>query len=82
MSTRTIRRAHPKSPAVMKHEDHQRLWRMVEGAVASAFEAHPEYLTDAGAASAVQSITKRVVGNLVGHAHELRKQEPLGVRPS
>jgi flagellar biogenesis protein FliO len=31
MTTRTIRRAHPKSPAVMKHADHARLWGMVEG---------------------------------------------------
>lgn len=62
----------------MKHADHLRLWRLVEGGVYDAFRAHPDYLTDHGRARAVESITKRVVGQLVGHANEARKRRPLG----
>jgi len=51
---------------------------MVEGAVVDAFTCHPEYLTGAGRHAAVGSITKRVVGTLVGHADELRKEGRLG----
>lgn len=72
------RRPRPSSPAVLKHGDHLKLWRLVEGAVFDAFMAHPDYLTDRGRDHAVESITKRVVGQLVGHAHEARKRRPLG----
>ena len=61
------------SRAQVKHRDHKRLWRMVEGAVVDAFRSHPEYLTDHGDRSAVESITKRVVGTLAGNAYEVRK---------
>lgn len=71
------RRTKP-SPAAMKYEDHCRLWRMVEGAVTDAFRSHPEYLTEAGARSAIESVTKRVVGSLVGHAQETRKGGRFG----
>lgn len=64
----TARRPSKRSPAFMKHADHAKLWRLVEGAVVDAFEAHPTYLTEHGLKSAVNSITKRVVGQLVGHA--------------
>ena len=33
------RRPSKRSPAFMKHADHAKLWRLVEGAVADAFEA-------------------------------------------
>jgi hypothetical protein len=62
----------------MKYADHRLLWRMVEGAVYDALQAHPDYLTDRGSSLAVCSITKRVVGQLVGHANEARKRRPLG----
>lgn len=62
----------------MKAPDHHRLWRLVEGAVVDALQAHPDYLTPKGGRSAVESITKRVVGQLVGHATEARKRGPLG----
>lgn len=74
-------RTRPRSPAFMKHVDHLRLWRIVEGAVANAFREHPAYLTDSGRRSAVESVTKRVVGDLVGHAKQLRKQASLGMHP-
>lgn len=73
-----IRRASAKSAARMKAADHQRLWRMVEGAVVDALSSHPDYLTPKGERSAVESITKRVVGQLVGYAGEARKRGPLG----
>lgn len=74
----TPRRSRPHGPALMKHADHLRLWRMVEGAVVDALKSHPDYLTDKGRATAVESITKRVVGTLVGHAHEVRKDGRFG----
>ena len=46
--------------------------------MANALQAHPEYLTPAGKRAAVESITKRVVGQLVGHANGARKRRPLG----
>lgn len=73
-----IHRSRSKSPARMKASDHHRLWRMVEGAVVDALHSHPEYVTEKGARSAVESITKRVVGQLVGHAAEARKRGPFG----
>lgn len=51
---------------------------MIEGAVADAFNCHPDYLTDKGRASAIESSTKRVIGNLVGHANEVRKDGRFG----
>jgi len=72
------RRSKRPSRAAMKHEAHQRLWRMVEGAVMDAFTSHPDYLTDRGSRAAVESVTKRVVGTLVGHANETRKGGRLG----
>lgn len=74
----TIARAAAKSPARMKRPDHHRLWRLVEGAVLDAFANHPEYLTEAGKRMAVQSVTKRVVGQIVGLATEARERGPLG----
>lgn len=68
----------PRHPAFLKHRDHQRLWRMVEGAVVDTFKSHPDYLTAKGAHSVVPSVTKRVVGTLVGHAKEAQKRGPLG----
>jgi hypothetical protein len=57
-------------PGYLKHADHARLWSLVEGAVLDAFKSHPDYLTDHGRRRAVGSITKRVCGQLVGHAKE------------
>ncbi len=71
--TGDVRRAPIKSPARMKHSDHQRLWRAVEGAVVDALKNHPSYLTDHGRRSAVESITKRVVGSIISLANEPSK---------
>mgnify|MGYP000070676106 CR=1 FL=1 len=73
-----VHRRPKPSHAAMKHADHCRLWRMVEGAVVDAFRSHPDYLTDRGNAHAVESITKRVVGTLAGHAQQVRKDGRLG----
>ncbi|MBB95618.1 MAG: hypothetical protein CML68_13635 [Rhodobacteraceae bacterium] len=69
-----IRRA--KTP--VKRQDHAKMWRVIEGAVVCAFKAHPDYLTDKGRKSAVQSVTKRVIGHIVGLATEVRKDSRLG----
>jgi hypothetical protein len=73
-----VRRSSERDPARMKYADHQALWRLVEGAVMDAFANHPDYLTDAGRHMAVQSITKRVVGQIIGRAAEALKRGPLG----
>lgn len=61
-----------RRPQVMRAAEHRRLWRMVSGAVRGTFNAHPDYLTGYGRDHATNSITKRVVGQLVGHAKEAR----------
>jgi hypothetical protein len=58
----------------MRYRDHGKLWRMVEGAVVDALTTHADYLTAKGRRSAVQSITKRVVGQLVGHAKQAQER--------
>ena len=72
------RRLSRKHPAFTRHADHQRLWALVEGAVIDAFRSHPDYLTDRGAQLAAGSITKRVVGQLVGHAQQTLAGGRLG----
>jgi hypothetical protein len=74
----TSGRALRRPNQAMQQQEHQQLWRIVEGAVADGLNAHPEYLTDRGRAAAVGSITKRVVGQLVGYHTEARKRGPLG----
>lgn len=69
-----LRRPSARHPAVCKHRDHGRLWRLVEGGVVDAFRCHPDFLTQAGHRSAVQSVTKRVVGQLVGYAKERQER--------
>lgn len=71
-------RSSKPSRAAMKRADHRRLWRMVEGAVADAFRSHPDYLTERGRRAAVESVTKRVVGTIVGAAQETRRGGRLG----
>ena len=65
------RRTPAKSPARLQRADHARLWRLVEGAVVDAMQQHPDYFTAAGLHDAVQSITKRVVGSIVGDCPEV-----------
>ena len=72
-----LRRPSYRHPAVLKHRDHGRLWRLVEGAVVDAFHSHPDFLTVAGHRSAVQSVTKRVVGQIVGHAKQAQQRGRL-----
>lgn len=56
-----MRRSRPLRDGV----EYRRLWRIVEGAVQLAIDAHPDYIVDYRARA---SITKRVVGALQGHA--------------
>lgn len=72
------RRLSRRHPGFLRHQDHQRLWALVEGAVLDAFLAHPDYLTARGAQLAAGSITKRVVGQLVGHAKQTLAGGRLG----
>ena len=65
-----VRRPSRKDSAFLKNADHVRLWNLVEGAVVDAFRSHPDYLTDKGSKTVVRSVTKRVVGQIVGHAKQ------------
>lgn len=60
------RRPHANEPSRLKRRDHARLWALVEGAVTDACLAHEDYLTERGRENIVRSITKRVVGQIVG----------------
>lgn len=71
-----VRRASLKSPARLKSKHHQRLWRMVEGAVVDAFQQHPDYLTEKGRHAAAESVTKRVVGLIVGEITKVPRHSP------
>lgn len=62
----------------MKYRDHARLWRMVEGAVIDALKSHPDYFTPKGNKNAARSVTKRVVGQIVGQAKEALRRGRLG----
>lgn len=55
---------------------YRRLWRIVDAAVRSALDAHPEYLTEAGRQAVVMSITKRVVGSVIGHMRQKQLPAP------
>lgn len=50
---------------------YRQLRRIVDGAVADALAAHPDYLTKKGLKSARGSITKRVTGAVLGYAGEV-----------
>lgn len=52
---------------------YSRLWRIVDGAVADAFNQHPEYLKGARRSVVRNSITKRVTGAVMGFASEQAK---------
>lgn len=67
-----------RRPRFVGKAEHHLLWRIVAGAVTDALQAHPEYVTDRGRQTAINSITKRVVGQLVGHASEARKRRGFG----
>jgi hypothetical protein len=50
------------------------VWRIVDGAVADAIRAHPEYFrTNQNRADARRSIVKRVTGSIMGYLAEARR---------
>ena len=70
------RRPPENSPARQKHAIRHDLWDAIEGAVVDCFRQHPEYLTESGKHSAVESITKRAVGSVLSvfGAQERRRE--------
>lgn len=46
------------------------LWRIVEGAIADTINQHPDYFAQGRARAARLSISKRVVGAILGFAEE------------
>lgn len=73
-----IRRPSRKDAAFLKNADHAALWNLVEGAVVDAFTSHPNFLTDRGRQTVVRSVTKRVVGQIVGYAKQTLRGGRLG----
>jgi hypothetical protein len=66
----------PKRPS----QEYQDVWRIVDGAIKKAFDAHPNYLTLAGARykTARMSIAKRVVGDVVSYLDRKARVEQSG----
>lgn len=51
--------------------EYRQIWRIVDGAVASAFAAHPDYVASNKCLRTVRnSIVKRVVGAVTSHAEQ------------
>ena len=65
-----IKRASPDYQPRVRAAEHQALWRLVEGAVVDTFTCHPDYLTPKGRDHAAGSLTKRIVGQIVGKITE------------
>ncbi|MGF3025592.1 hypothetical protein ACQVP2_22540 [Methylobacterium aquaticum] len=60
---RRLRSEKPDAPG------YRQIWRMVDGAVRQALDAHPEYLApEARVRTVCNSIVKRVTGAIHGHA--------------
>lgn len=59
-------RTHPEKGS----RAYRQLWRIVDGAVADAFLQHPDYLTPRRRRAAQNSVTKRVVGGVLGWASQ------------
>lgn len=71
---------HPKkrtiSPPQKTRAEYKRLWKIVDGAVADAFNKHPEYLASNVSKKVVRaSVNKRVVGAILA---SLQGEEPDG----
>ncbi len=69
-------------PQKMPSKEYRAFWRVVDGAVANAFKAHPEYFTETGSRqnTARMSIVKRVVGAVTGYSAEKRRRFAPGHR--
>lgn len=57
-----------KTKPVRDGKAYRQLWRIVEGAVADALTNHPDYVPAHRRTIAARSITKRVVGSVLGYA--------------
>lgn len=57
----------------MREGAYAELWGVVDGAVADAFNNHPDYLTPKGQRSARTSVVKRVTGTVLGFAVQAAK---------
>lgn len=67
---RGVPRQKRRSRCPKPDRSYSRLWRIVDGAVADAFNQHPEYLKGARRSVVQNSITKRVTGAVMGFASE------------
>jgi hypothetical protein len=63
-----VKRLQPEKPGSPAY---RQIWRIVDGAVASAFAAHPDYVASNKRLRTVRnSIVKRVVGAVTSHAEQ------------
>ena len=62
----------PRPPLPPGNPQSRQLWRLVDGAVRSAFAAHPDYLANKRMEKTVRnSIVKRVTGTIIGYVEEV-----------
>lgn len=62
------KRLQPEKPG---SPDYRQIWRVVDGAVASALDAHPNYVAPGKKLRTVRnSIVKRVTGAIIGYAEQ------------
>lgn len=73
------RRRRLKPPKEKPGGAYRQLWRVVDGAVTDALNQHPDYLTDRGLMheNCRRSITKRVVGAVMGYAEQSAKRRSV-----
>jgi hypothetical protein len=67
------RRKSPRTlpPSEQARRAYSELWRIVDGAVADAFNMHPDYIARGARGLTVRnSINKRVVGAVLGYASQ------------
>ncbi len=71
----------PGSSALTGCPRRRQLWRVVDGAVAEVFRAHPDYLTRRGSKMARTAFVKRIVGELMGYEAGAAKAQPADTSP-
>lgn len=77
MSESAMKRTKMQKPARCRQIGYGEFWRVIDGAVAKCFEAHPEYFSrKARHATIRQSIVKRVTGDVTSYVAQATRTVP------
>ena len=70
-------------PPKLPSKDYRSVWRIVDGAIKKALDAHPDYLSYNGQMyrSARMSIAKRVTGDIVSFLSRRKEKNSPGDAP-